>query len=108
MAPFLVWHDEDGAIAEDLRLALDRFELRPGLFLVDSELDLSPLYHRIKRALPPGSPLLVAPLAAPPKFKRMEEGALKWLRAHSASPDSLGSTTWISTIPGNGGTGPAV
>ncbi|HEX8064521.1 MAG TPA: hypothetical protein VF535_15070 [Allosphingosinicella sp.] len=81
MALFLVVHDEDRAIGHDLRLALDRFELRPGLMLVDSGLDLSPLYHRIKSALPPGSALLVVPLAAAPKFKRMDAGALKWLRA---------------------------
>jgi hypothetical protein len=80
MALFLVWHDEDGAIEPDLGLALDRVELRTGLILVDSDLALSALYHRIKESLPPGSPLLVAPLAAAPKFKGMEEGALKWLR----------------------------
>jgi hypothetical protein len=81
MALFLVWHAEDRAIAPDLRLALDRFELRPGLILVDSELEQSPLYHRIKWALPPGTALLVAPLAGAPKFKLMDEGALKWIRA---------------------------
>jgi hypothetical protein len=81
MALFLVWHDEDSAVAAELGLALDRFELRPGLFLVDSELGLSPLYHQIKWALPPGSPLLVAPLAAAPKLKLMEPGALNWIRA---------------------------
>jgi hypothetical protein len=81
MALFLVWHDEESAIAPELRLALERFELRPGLILVDSDLALSPLYHRIKGALPPGSPLLVAPLAAAPKLKLMENGALKWIRA---------------------------
>ncbi len=80
MALFLVWHDEDSAIADDLLLALDRFELRPGLILVDSELGLSPLYHKIKWGLPPGSSLLVAPLAGAPKFKGMEEGALNWVR----------------------------
>jgi len=86
MALFLVWHDGDSAIAPELSLALDRFELHPGLILVDSELALSPLYHRIKPALPPGSPLLVAPLADLPKFKRMEQGALNWIRARR--PDS--------------------
>ena len=80
MALFLVWHGEDGVIPAEPGLVLDRFELRPGLLLVDSELGLSPLYHKIKWALPPGAPLLVAPLAAAPKFKGMEEGALKWMR----------------------------
>ena len=83
MALFLVWHDGESAIEAELLLALDRFELRPGLLLVDSPLALSPLYHKIKWALPPGTALLVAPLAGPPKFKSMEEGALKWLRARA-------------------------
>jgi len=83
MALFLVWHDEDSAISPEL--GLDRFELRPGLILVDSELALSALYHRIKWALPPGSPLLVAPLAAAPKLNRMAGGALKWLRARQGA-----------------------
>ena len=84
---FLVWHDEESAIAPDLLLALDRFELRPGLTLVDSELGLSPLYHRIKWSLPQGSPLLVAPLRDAPKFKLMEEGALKWIRERGRADD---------------------
>jgi hypothetical protein len=86
MALFLVWHDEEAAIAPELALALDRFELRPGLSLVDSDLRLSRLYHRIKWALPPGAALLVAPLGSAPKFKRMEQGALKWLRLRPADP----------------------
>ena len=89
MALFLVWHDEESAIEPDLLLALDRFELRPGLILVDSALALSPLYHKIKWALPAGAPLLVAPLADPPKFKRMEKGALKWLRARRPAGGGL-------------------
>jgi hypothetical protein len=80
MALFLVWHDGESVIAPELGFALDLFELRPGLVLVDSELQLSRLYHRIKWALPPGAALLVAPLGSAPKFKRMEDGALKWLR----------------------------
>ena len=83
MALFLVWHDGDCAIEPALRLALDRFELRDGLLLIDSDLTLSKLYHRIKWALPPGTPLLVAPLADAPKFKLMDEGALNWLRARA-------------------------
>lgn len=83
MALFLVSHDPERAIAPELLLALDRFELRPGLLLVDSPEALSPLYHRIKWALPPGTMLLVAPLAGAPKFKLMEAGALAWLRVRS-------------------------
>lgn len=88
MALFLVWHGEDSAISAEPALDLDRFELRPGLILVDSELALSRLYHRIKWALPPGSPLLVAPLAAAPKFKLMDEGALKWVRTRGGAAGS--------------------
>jgi hypothetical protein len=80
MALFLVWHDEESAIAPELTAALDAFELRPGLILVDSDVRLSTLYHRIKWALPPGAALLVAPLGSAPKFKRMESGALEWIR----------------------------
>jgi hypothetical protein len=90
VALFLVWHDEGSAIAAEVRLSLDRFELRAGLMLVDSELGLSPLYHRIKWALPPGSSLLVAPLADAPKLKAMEEGALKWIRMRPVSAERGG------------------
>ena len=81
MALYLVRHGPNARIEPELALALDRFELEDGLLLVDSALGLSPLYHRIKRALPPDTPLLVAPLAGRPKFKRMAPGALAWLRA---------------------------
>ena len=85
MALFLVWHEEGRVIDPEVRLALDRFELRPGLMLVDSTLEQSPLYHRIKWALPAGTPLLVAALAGAPKFKLMETGALNWVKAHRPS-----------------------
>jgi hypothetical protein len=89
VALFLVRYDEDRAMADELRLALDRFELRPGLILVDSELALSPLYHRIKWALPAGSALLVAPLAAAPKFKGMDQGVRTWLRDRTRPSESM-------------------
>jgi hypothetical protein len=73
VALFLVWHDPEQAIAAELSFALDRFELRPGLLLVESESGLSPLYHQIKWALPAGTALIVAPLADAPKFKLMAE-----------------------------------
>ena len=85
MALFLVWHEEGRTIDPETLLALDRFELRPGLMLVDSGLTLSRLYHRIKWSLPAGTPLLVAPLAEPPKFKLMEAGALSWARARQSA-----------------------
>jgi hypothetical protein len=88
MALFLVWHDEESVVAQELRLALDLFELRPGLMLVDCDLLLSTLYHRIKWALPPGAALLVAPLGSAPKFKRMENGALKWIRRRALGAEA--------------------
>jgi hypothetical protein len=83
MALFVVWHDARETLPPEVAPALDHFELRPGLILIDSELGLSPLYHRVKGSLPPGSTLLVAPLAAAPKFKLMGKGALNWIRARS-------------------------
>ena len=81
MGLFLVWHEEENVLEPETRLALDHFELRPGLLLVDSETALSRLYHRLKSALPPGSGLMVAPLASAPKFKLMDKGAAAWLRS---------------------------
>ncbi|HEX8655434.1 MAG TPA: hypothetical protein VF693_09455 [Allosphingosinicella sp.] len=81
MGLFLVWHDPERAIEPELLLALDRFELCPGLMLVDSADALSPLYHRIKWALPADTVLLVAPLAGAPKLKLMQEGAMACARA---------------------------
>jgi hypothetical protein len=56
MALFLVWHDEDRAIVPEPGLALDRFELRPGLLLVDSDLQLWPLYHEVDGRFRPARP----------------------------------------------------
>jgi hypothetical protein len=83
MALFLVSHDPERAIEPELLLALESFELRPGLLLIDSDDALSPLYHRIKWALPPGTELLVAPLAGAPKLKLMNTGASAWLRTRA-------------------------
>ena len=63
-----------------LNLHGDGYRLNDGLYLIRSDLDRSPLYHRIKRQLGPDAPLLVAPLDGDPKFKGMNAGALKWLR----------------------------
>jgi hypothetical protein len=80
---YLVWHEPERTIEPELRLALERFELRPGLMLVDSPLTRSKLYHRVKWALPAGTALLVASLTEAPKFKGMETGALTWTRART-------------------------
>ncbi|MCA1749309.1 MAG: hypothetical protein ABR601_06920 [Parasphingopyxis sp.] len=81
MTLYLVWHQPGAIIEQELRQALDRFELQPGLLLVDSELSRSKLYHQIKWALPKDTPLLVAPLEDAPKFKGMETGALNWVKS---------------------------
>lgn len=54
--------------------------LAPGLFLAESAQTRSQLYHALKRRFRPGR-LLVAALDGDPKFKGMQSGALKWLRA---------------------------
>lgn len=54
--------------------------LAPGLYLVESGLSRSRLYHAWKRRHAPVR-LLVAPLREAPKCKGMAPGALTWLRA---------------------------
>ena len=80
---YLLWHDP-AARADRLDLHGDAHPLAPGLWLVRSGLTRSKLYHRIKWQLPQGAALLCAPLADEPdgwpKFKGLEEGALRWLR----------------------------
>ena len=83
MALYLVWIETEIEIEPEVRLALDFFELQPGLLLIDSDLTRSKLYHRIKWALPKDTALLCAPLADAPKFKGMETGALNWVRARN-------------------------
>ena len=69
------------------RLDLDDqyFPLQPDLYLIETGLTRSKLYHRIKWQLPDGTPLLVAPLADDPKFKGMADGALKWVRERAGT-----------------------
>jgi hypothetical protein len=69
-----------GAGDHPVEIAEPMHPLEPGLFMVRSERTLSRLYHAVKRQLPGGTALLVAPLAGPPKFKGMAPGALRWLR----------------------------
>ncbi len=65
---------------QPLDLYGDGYRVDDNLFLISSELNRSPLYHRIKWQLDPDSPLLLAPLSDAPKFKGMNPGSLKWLR----------------------------
>jgi hypothetical protein len=85
---FLVWHEEETAVELTTRRALEYFELRPGLLLVDSEMTLSWLYHRLKWALAPGTGLVVAPLDSAPKSRRIAKGAAKWLRERAPAADA--------------------
>ena len=74
---YLVHIDHDAEITFPAKQVC---KLSDGLYLVISALTRSRLYHRIKRQLPPGTALLVAPLAEAPKFKGMSRGALAFTR----------------------------
>lgn len=52
----------------------------PGLAFVDSDDTLSRVYHELKRSLPNGVALAVAPLAEAPKTKGLAAGTHTWLR----------------------------
>jgi len=75
---FLVWH---GADAVDVTLDEPNHSLKPNLLLIRSARTRSKLYHSIKRQLPDGTALLVAPLADAPKFEGMAQGSLTWLES---------------------------
>ena len=46
------------------------------------------LYHRTKATQPTGSPLLVAPLAGPPKSMGVAVGTNAWVRTHVAPAEA--------------------
>ncbi len=73
--------DTDGQVVGDLDEGpwLDVFALRDGLVLIDSVESRSEVYHAVKRRIPDGAALVVAPLADDPKFKGMAAGARAWL-----------------------------
>lgn len=81
---YLLYFDPQAALPDPLDLHGDGHPLADGLWLVRSGLTRSQLYHRIKWQLPDDAALLCAPLSDDrdgwPKFKRLESGALKWLR----------------------------
>jgi hypothetical protein len=81
MTVFLAYFDTDRADIEGIETAARTCRLRDGLYLVETNETRSKAYHRIKRYLAPDAALLMAPLADAPKFKGMEPGALKWVRA---------------------------
>lgn len=55
-------------------------EVDVGHHLVESDWTRSELYHHVKRSLPEGTAVLVAPLRDDPKFKGQRAGVLAWLR----------------------------
>lgn len=77
---YLVWADTDEP--PDLDELGPGIELAPRLHLIESELTQSRLYHLVKWSLPTDTPLLVACVDEPPKFKGMVPGATKWVRSH--------------------------
>ncbi len=81
MAVYLAYFDPAGADMEGFEQETVQKKLAENLYFVESEETRSRLYHRIKRYLGEEAPLLVAPLHQAPKFKNMEDGALKWTRA---------------------------
>lgn len=87
---FLVWHGSTG-IGAPLIWDGDAFPMSETLWLVRTPLDRSRLYHSIKKQLPPGAALLVAPLTDSPggwpKFKALAPGSLSWLKSDGKIED---------------------
>ncbi len=81
MTLFLANFDVGEDITPEIDLEGDLFALSSSLYLVRSDLSQSKIYHRIKWQLPPDTPLIVATLSEPPKFKGMAAGSLKWVRS---------------------------
>ena len=76
---YVVWVG-DPVPAAAMPAGPDIVTLADGLYLVRTDQTRSQLYHAVKRRLAPER-LLVARADGHPKFKGMEAGALKWLRA---------------------------
>lgn len=77
---YLAWFDAPDADTAALAGEFGGFPLASGLMLLVSDVTRSRVYHSVKWALPPDTPLLVAPLADVPKFKKMTPGTQTWLR----------------------------
>ena len=80
MPVYLAYFDSSGADQEGFEQESTCKRLAEGLYFVDTAETRSRLYHRIKRRLSKDAALLVAPLDQAPKFKSLEDGALKWIR----------------------------
>jgi hypothetical protein len=77
---YLAWEETGAVDATVVGPWDDAIVLRPGLLLLASEASRSEVYHALKHELPPGTALLVAPLADAPKMKGMAPGTSAWLR----------------------------
>lgn len=94
---YLVWHEPLPGPAQDCPIVWqgDAHPLTDEMWLVRSELTRSRLYHLVKKQLPGGSALMVAPLndrpSGWPKFKGMAAGALAWLRRDEQRPPCVRS-----------------
>lgn len=59
---------------------VDHHALDEHLAFVETTLTRSRLYHEVKWAAPPDTPLLVVELRSRPKFKDMAPGSTAWIR----------------------------
>jgi len=74
---YLVYLDPDDGKLDGVPSAL---RLTQGIYVLSSDQTRSRVYHQVKALTAPVA-LLVAPLQGIPKFKGMDRGALKRLRA---------------------------
>jgi hypothetical protein len=81
MTVYLAYFDPSGADMDGFEQETVQKKLAENLYFIESDETRSRLYHRIKRYLTDDASLLVAPLDQAPKFKGLEDGALKWTRA---------------------------
>ena len=72
----------EGADSAALHANFDAVRLREDLFIVYAAMTRSEVYHAVRDLTAPGA-LMAAPLAAHPKFRGMDAGALKWLKQRS-------------------------
>lgn len=65
---------------------VDVHALHEHLALVETALTRSRLYHEVKWAAPPDTPLLVVELNSRPKLKDMAPGSTAWIRERLRDP----------------------
>ncbi|MBM0123753.1 hypothetical protein [Pimelobacter simplex] len=86
MAVYLAWSPT--AVPDDVLGPWTEVRaIADGLALLQSDADLSRVYHELKWALPEGTALFVAPLTERPKLKGLPAGTTTWLRDRIADRD---------------------